>query len=74
MLINENKKEIKSSNNGYWYKDMKNIEEDILLNKYAFENYKQVFNKFSNVTDLEVDLDKEFEEKIIKLISKIKND
>tara|TARA_Y100000310_G_C20681509_1_gene816228 strand:- start:4 stop:585 length:582 start_codon:yes stop_codon:yes gene_type:complete len=73
VLVNEDKEEIKNNNGEEWFKNIKNIEEDILLNKYSFENYKQVFNEFSTMKSLEINLKEEVDEKLIKIIGEIKN-
>jgi hypothetical protein len=73
ILVNEDKKEIQANNDEKWFKEIKNIEEDILLNKYSFENYKQVFDKFSIMRYLEIDLEQDFEYKSISKYLIIEN-
>ena len=68
ILVEETKDNIIASNEGDWYEDIKNVEEDILLNKYYFESYANIFKKFCSCHSIELNKDN------IKEVNKIVGD
>jgi len=73
VLVEENEEEIIQANNQEWFKSIKNVEEDIILNKYSFYNYEKIFKDFSNVYSISINLNKDYEDKLKLIIEKIKN-
>lgn len=73
ILVEDCEERIIEDNNEKWFENIKNVEEDLLLNRHSFNSYKEIFSSFSNVTSCYVNLENDETNKINNLIGEIKN-
>ena len=75
VLVKDDKEVILEENDGEWFKDIKNTEEDITLNDASFEFYDLTFQSFVDVKKIYFNLKKhDVDEKIKNIGDLIKNE
>lgn len=73
VLVEDCEEKIIEDNDDKWFESIKNVEEDLLLNKHSFNSYKEIFSSFSNVFSCYVNLENDETNKIKNLIGELKN-
>jgi len=73
ILVEQNIEDIFKDNDGEWFSNLKNIEEDVLLNSFSFETYREIFSTFSKVFPLKINLNNIPDLSLKKLFETIKN-
>lgn len=67
ILVSDSIENIIATNKENWFKNPKNVRDDLLLNEYSFKSYVSLFSKFTNVLNNEINLNKINEDNLVKI-------
>lgn len=74
VLVSDSPKKIQKKNSETWFKNIHNIQENLILNSSSFELYKSLFSSFAIIKTLVINLDKpNFEKQIELFLGGMKN-